>query len=126
MGNVGQGGSFEAAVLAIGRMDYGPMRVDKRAKEAAIEFLQGLQRRNAAVPAPDVGPSPDRGVGMAWLFATSEGELEIEVVFLDWGRIEYREGFAERDGFVEQTMLDDPEQLHERLARAARAAHSPA
>ena len=109
--------AYDATAIAIARMDQVPrFGVDKRAREAAIQFVGSLRRFN--IPVPDVGPSPDGGVAMTWTFDPPGGKLEVDVVFLDWHRMEYREGFAERDGFVEETMLDDEEQLRKRLLRA--------
>jgi hypothetical protein len=131
MGNSPNEDAYAEAASAIARMEYidrggraPAIRVEKRAREAAIEFIESLGRLN--IPAPSVGPSPDHGVAMSWTFNTPEGELEIDVVFLDWYRIEYREGFAERDGFSEQTILDSLQQLRERLLRAMDAAQHAA
>jgi hypothetical protein len=108
--------AYDAAVVAINKMEHAPrVRVDKRAREAASEFIRSLRWRK--IPVPDVGPAPDGGVGMSWEFATPEGVLEIDAVVLDWCRVEYREGFAEREGFLEESKLDET-QLRERLLRA--------
>jgi hypothetical protein len=111
---------YQATIRAINAMERAPrVRVDKRAREAAVDFIASLQRRK--MPVPDVGPAPGGGIAMSWSFDTDAGELELDVVFLDWHRVEYREGYAERDGFVEEAVLDEA-QLRERLQRAMGAA----
>ena len=108
---------YSATVLAIDRMENMPNggHVEKSARQAAASFIWTL--RNRRLPVPDVGPSPDGGVAMAWTFKTPEGELEIDAIFLDWARVEYREGFSERDGFLREAIIDEAA-LIERLFHA--------
>ena len=113
---------YDAALRAVDWLEYfepqgSAMAVDKRAREAARTFAESL--RASGIPVPDVGPSPDGGVAMSWVFPTAAGDVEIDVVFLDWRWMEYREGFAERDGFTEEAVLADAQELHSRLLRAA-------
>lgn len=97
------------------------LRVDKNAVAAARHFVGLLRSKN--MPVPDVGPSPDHGVAMSWSFETPKGsQFEVDVVIRDWKRIEYREGFAERDGFEKELTLGDTDEVRERVLRAMQTA----
>jgi hypothetical protein len=108
---------YTATVNAINSMAASPrVHVHTNALQAAVDFILSLRVKK--IPVPDVGPSPDGGVAMSWTFEGPRGDIEVDVVFLDLRRIEYREGFAARDGFLSDLVLDDEEDLRGRLLKA--------
>ncbi len=88
--------------------------MDKGAIQAATDLISMLRTHHLRVP--KIGPSPDGGVGMSWVLGTREGRpLEIDAVVLGLDTIEYREGFADADGFRVDTILRSIKELNQRL-----------
>jgi hypothetical protein len=125
---LGMADLYDKAALAIDQMRKGmaPRFVmDKGAIQAATDFISMLRTHHMRVP--KIGPSPDGGVGMSWVFGTREGRpFEIDAVVLDWNTIEYREGFADADGFTVDTILRSTKELQQRLLEALSQNAQPA
>ncbi len=112
-----------SAIQAMRKSAPAPLKPEQSAINAASNVISLLREKHLGVPR--IGPSPDGGVGMSWELTSGGRVLEVDAVVLDWGKIEYREGFADADGFRVDTVLPDIKDLSVQLVKVLQAASSP-
>jgi|SRR5712691_1706100 len=87
-------------------------RIGDGARVAAARLLEVLHAMNT--PAPEVGPTPDGGVQLAWSLPSKRGQLELEVTVFD-NEFEYSFGYRDADGFIAEGRVKDPEDVASKL-----------